>query len=282
MFLSILLAAFAATSYLPQTTLAEPKVVGIDFEKALGASQAAGLSRRADAVPATLQNFKYLYTLNLTVGTPPQHMRVLLDTGSSDLWVPSVGADMCKDNKAECKANGVCEFSLSKTAMNDINLDGLDDASKSKTSVNTHEYFEANYADKSRYVGTYYKDTVAFKGVSMDDVQFGLARKTENVVINDGETDTVGLMGLGFEQSEFSIDNGGKQYLNVMGEMKKQGFIKTKSFSLYLNSMGMFAPDGIQVIRPLGDMTNTSFSAQTHLQALFSSAASTNQSTKDL
>jgi hypothetical protein len=38
------------------------------------------------------------YFLDLDVGTPPQRIEVLLDTGSSDLFIPSAGAGSCLNN----------------------------------------------------------------------------------------------------------------------------------------------------------------------------------------
>lgn len=72
----------------------------------------------------------------------------------------------------------------------------------------------------------------------MDEVQIGLARTSRNVIQSNIGADTVGLMGIGFEQNQGGALRGEPTYPNIVTEMKTQGFIKSRAFSLYLNSMG--------------------------------------------
>ena len=70
------------------------------------------------------------YWVNITVGTPPQALSVQLDTGSSDLWIPSAAASICavQDGVAGCP-NGAFNPSQSSTyklVANDFNMSYYD------------------------------------------------------------------------------------------------------------------------------------------------------------
>lgn len=84
-----------------------PKVLGFKLTKASRESSTQSLQRRAGTMSGVLLNEQVDYLVNISLGTPPQHFQVQLDTGSSDLWVPSVYSDLC--NLGNCEQTGACK-----------------------------------------------------------------------------------------------------------------------------------------------------------------------------
>ena len=75
---------------------------GINEEGALIARDGSG------TLNVGLANGLTQYTVNISVGTPPQPLQVILDTGSSDLWFPA--AEACPSQN-ECPS-GSCMLVL--------------------------------------------------------------------------------------------------------------------------------------------------------------------------
>lgn len=49
-----------------------------------------------NAVDIDLGNFYYYYTIDVKIGTPPQSVELLIDTGSSDVWMMSEDNPLCE------------------------------------------------------------------------------------------------------------------------------------------------------------------------------------------
>ena len=110
---SIASGLLAASSLLSLASADAPGTFSIKIHKNRQVERAQ-LAKRG-TVPVTLANYEQigLYTANATVGTPGQLLTFQVDTGSSDVWVPSSSAEICKDTKEGGCPFGSCKYHLS-------------------------------------------------------------------------------------------------------------------------------------------------------------------------
>lgn len=211
-----LYAALAALVVLP-CSLAEPKVFGLKFAKVRKEVAQSDLQRRANTISEALYNGIGLYIANISIGTPPQNMSVQLDTGSSDLWVPTTQSNICSE--PSCDAWGSFD----------------PQASKSFDVLNNLGDFEIHYGDGSQYQGSYFSDNLVLGEAKLKGVTMAAAESAQNLVGSGSALANNGLMGIGFDSFEARVNQGDRPYLGVVSQLKKQGFIKTLSYSLWLD-----------------------------------------------
>ncbi|KAH7723274.1 ASP-1 protein [Aphelenchoides avenae] len=137
------------------------------------------------------------YQGNITIGTPPQDFTVVLDTGSSNLWVIDVS---CTSQRCQ----GYPDSGFKKRHF---------DKSKSTTYVNNGEYFEIQYGSGSCY-GYLGADTTSFGGLTDLSQTFGIAQDIADVF---GYQQMDGILGLGWPA--ISEDNVLPPMQQILGQL---------------------------------------------------------------
>lgn len=195
------------------TTRAENAVM--DFDVALLkaherygiATSDAALTKRDNlgVAAATLTNGNE-YLCEVQIGTPPQKLKLNLDTGSSDLWV----------------------FSTS-TRSSQVNGQAKYDPSTSTSSVRQGgQSWSITYFDESTASGGVWKDSVSIGGLIVTEQVVETADTVSPSFSQDSASS--GLVGLGFDSSNTVRPT---QALTLFSNMKKNLFKKlfTTSFS---------------------------------------------------
>ncbi|OAQ85013.1 peptidase aspartic, active site protein [Purpureocillium lilacinum] len=171
------------------------------------------LSRRGDGSSIGLEALNNItgggYYADFSVGTPPQKLSFLLDTGSSDTWVNSVAADLCTDKDRQQQQQLWCQTQFNPNASSTFKT--VDKGA-----------FNITYLDRRNIQGDYVNDTLTIHGKQIKNQQLGLALRSIR---------PTGIMGLGYSANVAS----NKTYPTVVDNMVAQGVIDTAVFSLYLN-----------------------------------------------
>ncbi|EEQ85907.1 hypothetical protein RJZ56_001873 [Blastomyces dermatitidis] len=167
--------------------------------------------RRSKIVEQLLDNEETLYFCNITLGTPAQHVRMHIDTGSSDLWCNSPNSDLCTQSGDPCAEGGTY------------------DPKASSTYQFTNSLFNISYLDGSGASGDYVTDTLSIGGVSLNDFQFGVGLDS---------TSQEGVLGIGYPANAVQPARYGQApYPNLPFALVDQGHIKSPAYSLWLNDL---------------------------------------------
>ncbi|PSK57808.1 hypothetical protein B9Z65_9010 [Elsinoe australis] len=190
--------------------------------------------RQTKTVEQGLDNEETLYYANASLGTPPQQLRLHIDTGSSDLWVNTPNSEICT-----YQGQGLCDYA------------GTYSPNSSSTYNYLNSAFTIQYADGSGATGDYVTDTFAIGGATLDNQQFAIGYKS-----NSQE----GILGIGYPANEaiLSVRNG-RTYPNVPQKMLNQGLINTNAYSLWLNdldaSTGSILFGGVNTEKFMGNLS---------------------------
>jgi len=237
---SVVHAAIFALSLFPYGSTASPKVVSFDLQKrelsANGVTENR-LRRRAKSVGAVLYNAQsnLLYLVNATVGTPPQQFSLQLDTGSSDIWVSTCFCSLCVpllliESQIPWSSSTACQGRTKRCVNGAYN-----DLKSSTFSEVAQDSFLISYVDQTKIAGDYINETFGIGGATLKDMTMGLAKQSSEP---DTTSPFQGIVGVGFDTGEAIYAQSGVTYPNIISQLKAQGLINTKSYSLWLNDRG--------------------------------------------
>lgn len=228
-----LLDGVLAVNLSPPTGSTMPRSFGFDkVKKTL--DNVPKLRKRADTILQRLDNMDYLYYANISIGTPPQELRLHIDTGSSDIWVESADSSLCMQPTDPCASTRTFNYN------------------ESSTYSKVADDFSISYVDGEYAKGDYGKDIFYFDdGSNVTGLQFGIGLSSSS---------SEGIMGIGFNLNEVQVQRLGKApYRNLVDVMADQGLIKSRAYSLWLNDLdattGQILFGGVDTAKFHGSLT---------------------------
>lgn len=177
-----------------------------------------------------IKDLKLLST-SILIGTPPQPVTLLIDTGSTDIVVNVYTSEFCKT--ATCYLNGLFDPTISTT----------------RAQVNRK--FRIAYEDSSRARGDFITDVIRIGHQPVDNVQIGLALESDRVS---------GVLGIGYALNEANVIQDGKQmqdtYPTLFERLFSSRLIKIMASSIWWDnpSSGSLLFGGVDTAKFSGNL----------------------------
>ncbi|KAK8064630.1 hypothetical protein PG994_007268 [Apiospora phragmitis] len=235
-------------------SIAHAQIVQFDIAKRTTQPNRQRLSKRdATTYEETITNEKQRggYFATVSVGTPPQKLTLQLDTGSSDIWVPSSTSSVCTNPSTSGGSRG---GDGEESGQDEGCTLGSFDSSKSTSlDIVGKNLFSISYVDGSHSKGDYFTDDFEIGGAKITNMTMGLGKDTDI---------PYGLVGVGYALNEAIVADTQKvssAYRNLPVQMMDEGMISTNAYSLWLNdldaSTGQILFGGVDTAKYEGDLS---------------------------
>lgn len=170
------------------------------------------------------------FATTLAVGTPPQNITVLFDTGSADTWLMDTSNPFCEKNIDMDPRRSYNGTSMIGRTIDCSAIGTFTSNMSNSFELANDKRFYIQYEDKTFADGIWAKETFLFSNISVANVTFGLAEYAT--------TPLGGVLGIGFERRESvtGYDNApNKYYKNFPQILKDENIIDTAAYSLALS-----------------------------------------------
>lgn len=158
------------------------------------------------------------YTAAIQLGTPFQSFDVIMDTGSSNLWVPD---SLCNPNVyPECGVDALYQNSSSSTFVNNCSC-----------ANNGGCFLFMPYGSGTAY-GTLSQDTFALGGAILPQLDFGRVYALPGTAASWGGSNFNGILGLAYSEIAMPV---GSMLPGPFEVMFSRGIIPDQLFSVYLS-----------------------------------------------
>ncbi|KAF5020429.1 hypothetical protein F66182_7556 [Fusarium sp. NRRL 66182] len=198
-------------------------------------------SKRQDedaSIAVRLENKDFFYTTDIEIGTPPQKVTVLLDTGSNELWVnPDCGEAQSQSQYENCIDFGQYDPDKSETPpIGPFGGETLNYGDASDESTQTSATIR------------YYTDTMTFGDSELTNQTFGVLVESEGIA--------QGILGLAPDLR--AGYTGDEPYSLLLTSLADQGLINSRVFSLDLrhsdDTEGALIYGGIDRSKYIGEL----------------------------
>lgn len=177
------------------------------------------LHKRAGILEVTLENLYTYYNVHIDLGTPRQTFNLLIDTGSSDMWVIGQTNKYCYQSKQD----------TTNPDKFDCTVSGTYNLNTSTSFVKNNTDFYIKYGDGTIAQGDWAMDVLNFHGQKIENMSFGVGHVTNS---------SMGVLGIGYESNEATNTlKNPYTYANLPVKLAQQGVINTPSYSLWLNDI---------------------------------------------
>ncbi|KAK1833508.1 putative aspartic protease [Podospora conica] len=187
----------------------------------------AVLPRSADAnshlVPVAASG--HVFVVNVTVGTPPQPLSLLLAPSSPHTWVPQADAMPCLTGY-----DALAGFSPDDGSTTACRWGALDVPKSSTTKTVEQKFlnFVVAYTDTINVSGVNMTEKLVVGDIEIDDFALGLVTTTSN-------NQWIGMLGLGNDATTTFPRNSNKYRPNFIDRLVGARKITTQAYSIWLN-----------------------------------------------